>query len=59
MSKANLIRSCEAIINSALKRLSKQEGNNKKALESEFREWIYSIESDDKNFDILYMNQIK
>tara|TARA_Y100001968_G_C19401622_1_gene741333 strand:+ start:801 stop:980 length:180 start_codon:yes stop_codon:yes gene_type:complete len=58
MSKANLLGSCEVTINSALKRLSKLDGKNKKALESEFREWIDAIESEKKNYDILYVNKI-
>tara|TARA_B100000214_G_C23580768_1_gene451723 strand:+ start:222 stop:401 length:180 start_codon:yes stop_codon:yes gene_type:complete len=58
MSKASLIGSCEVTINSAIKRLSTLEGKNKKALESEFKEWINAIESDDKNYDVLYVNKI-
>ena len=58
MTKKNLLVSCEDTINSVLKRLSKLDGKNKKALECEFREWISSIESDDKNYDVLYINKI-
>ena len=58
MSKTNLVDGCELIINSALKRVSKLEGKNKKALESEFKEWINAIESDDKSYDVLYINKI-
>ena len=58
MSKASLIGSCEVTINSAIKRLSTLEGSNKKALESEFKEWIDAIESDNKNYDVLYVNKI-
>tara|TARA_Y100001968_G_C18758054_1_gene436469 strand:+ start:158 stop:337 length:180 start_codon:yes stop_codon:yes gene_type:complete len=58
MSKKSLILSCETTINSAVKRLSKLEGKNKKALESEFREWISCIERGDYNYDILYINKI-
>ena len=57
MSKS-LIISCEETINSALSRLSKLEGQNKIALECEFREWINAIESDDKNYDVLFLNKI-
>ena len=58
MSKTSLKGSCEVTINSALRRLSKLQGKNKKALESEFREWITAIDSDDKNYDVLYINKI-
>ena len=58
MSKTSLIGSCEVTINSAIKRLSKLEGKNKKALECEFREWINAIESDENNYDVLYINKI-
>ena len=58
MSKASLIGSCEVTINSVLLRLSKLEGKNKKALESEFREWINAIRSDNKNYDVLFINKI-
>ncbi len=58
MSKTNIVGSCEVTINSALKRLSKLEGKNKKALEGEFREWINAIESENRNYDVLYINRI-
>ena len=40
MSKASLVGSCEVTINYALNRLSKLDSENKKAIHSEFREWI-------------------
>ncbi len=58
MSKTSLLGSCEVTINSAMRRLSKLQGQNKKALESEFREWIEAIESDEKNYDVLYIQKI-
>ena len=58
MSKTNLLNSCEDTINSVLKRLSMLEGRNKKALAGEFKEWIEAIESDDRNYDVLYVNKI-
>ena len=58
MSKTNIIGSCEVTINYALKRISKLEGKNKKALESEFREWINAISSNNKNYDVLFINKI-
>ncbi len=58
MSKASLLNSCEMTINSAIKRLSILEGGNKQSLEREFKEWIDAIESDDKNYDVLFMNKI-
>ena len=58
MSKTSLVGSCEVTINSALMRLSKLEGKNKEALKSEFKEWINAIESDDRNYDVLYINKI-
>ena len=59
MSRTSLVGSCEVTINSALKRLSKVEGGDKKAIECEFREWINAIDSGDKNYDVLYSNKIK
>ena len=50
--------SCEVTINYALKRLSVLEGKNKKALEDEFKEWLDAIESDYKNYDVLFINKI-
>ena len=58
MSKTSLLSSCEVTINSALKRLSTLQGGNKKALEAEFKEWIKAIESDEKNYDVLFINKI-
>ena len=58
MSKTNIIGSCEVTINSALKRISKLEGKNKQALKSEFREWINAIDSNNKNYDVLFINKI-
>ncbi len=45
-------------MNYALKRISILEGQNKKALESEFREWIDAIESDEKNYDVVFVKKI-
>ena len=58
MSETNILGSCEVTINSALKRISKLEGKDKKALKSEFKEWINAIDSSEKNYDILYINKI-
>ena len=58
MSKTNILGGCEVTINSALKRISKLEGKNKEALQSEFKEWIYAIDSIEKTYDILYINKI-
>ena len=58
MTKTSLLGSCQVTINSTLKRLSVLEGQNKNALESEFREWLYAIKSDKKNYDIMYINKI-
>tara|TARA_Y100001968_G_scaffold319079_1_gene350153 strand:- start:955 stop:1134 length:180 start_codon:yes stop_codon:yes gene_type:complete len=58
MSKARLINSFEVTINSAIKRLSNLEGKNKKALKNEYKEWIDAIESDKKNYDVLFINKI-
>ena len=59
MKRTSLVGSCEVTINFALRRISKLEGKNKKALEGEFREWIKAIEGDTKNYDVLYINKIK
>ena len=58
MSKASLIGSCEVTINTAIKRISIMEGKNRKALESEFKEWIDASESEDKKYDVLFVNKI-
>ena len=58
MSKSNVLGSCEVTINTILKRLSKLEGKNKLALESEYREWLCAIENFDKNYDVLYLHKI-
>ena len=59
MSKSSLLGCCEKTINFAFKRISKLEGKNKLALESEFKEWLDAIQSDDKNYDVLFINKIK
>ena len=59
MSKSRILGSCEVTINTAIKRLSKLKGENKKALENEFREWINAIESENEYYDILYLNKIQ
>ena len=58
MSRTNIIGSCEVTINSALKRISKLDGKNKQALENEFKEWINAIDSNERNYDVLYLNRI-
>ena len=58
MSKSSLIGTCEVTINSVLKRLSILEGQNRKAVEGEFREWIDAIESHEKNYDVLFVNKL-
>ena len=58
MAKTSFLESCEITINSTIRRLSMLEGKNKKALECEFREWIDAIQSEDKDYDILYINKI-
>ncbi len=58
MSKPSILGSCEVTINFALKRISNLEGKDKKALECEFREWINAIDSEDKNYDVLYINKM-
>ena len=58
MPNSSLIGSCEVTINYALKRLSVLEGKNKKAFENEFKEWLEAIESDSKNYYILFINKI-
>ena len=50
--------SCEIAINSVIKRLSKLDGEDKKALQSEFREWLNAIESENNSYDILYLDKI-
>tara|TARA_B100000579_G_scaffold426772_1_gene434445 strand:- start:579 stop:761 length:183 start_codon:yes stop_codon:yes gene_type:complete len=59
MSNTSLIGSCEATINFALNRIEKLDGLNKKALEGEFNEWINALKSDNRNYDVLYINKIE
>ena len=59
MSNKTLLYVCEVTINFALNRISKLDGQNKKAIEGEFREWIDAIEKYDKDYEILYLNHIK
>ena len=58
MSKTSLIGTCEVAINTALKRLSKINGNDKKAIQSEFREWLNAVETNNKNYEVLYIDKI-
>ena len=58
MSQRSILSSCEVTINSALKMISKLEGQDKKAVQNEFKEWLNAIESDVKNYDVLYINKI-
>ena len=58
MTKATLLDCCEVTINTAIKRISILEGQNKKALENEFKEWINIIEHNNQNYDVLYINKI-
>ena len=59
MSKTNLLRNVEITINEALKRLSQINGLEKISLENEFKEWIEAIQSDEKTYDVLYVNKIE
>ena len=59
MSKTDLLGSCEITVNTALNRLKNLEGKDKKALEDEFKEWLNAIESENKNYDVLYVNKLR
>ena len=59
MSRTNFLGSCETTINYALKRITKLDGQDKKSLHSEFEEWISAIESNNRNYEILYLNKIE
>mgnify|MGYP001318272020 CR=1 FL=1 len=59
MSQTRLLSSVEVTINEALKRLTEIGGLEKKSLESEFKEWIDAIQSDEKAYDVLYINKIE
>ncbi len=58
MNKSRILSSIEVTINEALKRLSILEGNDKKALQDEFKEWLDSINSESKNYDVLFIDKI-
>tara|TARA_B100000579_G_scaffold77448_1_gene60036 strand:- start:195 stop:374 length:180 start_codon:yes stop_codon:yes gene_type:complete len=59
MSRTRLLGSVEVTINNALKRLAKLNGEDKSSLKNEFREWIDAIDSDEKIYDVLYINKLK
>lgn len=48
MTRSSLVGICEETMNYAIKRLSKLEGKNQEAFESEFKEWVKSTHSDVK-----------
>ena len=58
MSKITLINSIELTVNTTLKRINQLNGLDKKALESEFSEWLTGIDNSKKNYDVLYINKI-
>tara|TARA_Y100001968_G_C19395588_1_gene738122 strand:+ start:809 stop:991 length:183 start_codon:yes stop_codon:yes gene_type:complete len=58
MSKTRLISSVEITINEALKRYKKLEGRDKESILYEFKEWFESIDSDNNNYDILFIKRI-
>ena len=58
MATTDLLCSVEVSINRALKRINEIDDRDKKSLYNEFREWIEAIESDDKNYDVLFINKI-
>ena len=58
MSNTRLVGSVEVAINEALRRISKLEGLDKKSLHNEFSEWINAIESDNRQYDVLYIKKI-
>ena len=57
MSQTSLISSVEHTIKETLKRLSRLEGNDKKELYNEFKEWINPHECSNKDHDILFINK--
>ena len=58
MSKTKLIGSVEITINKALKQISILKGRDQQSLHNEFKEWIDAINSDEKTYDILFINKI-
>ena len=44
-------------MNSTLKRLNQISYSDHMALEQEFKEWLVTIENEDNNYDVLYLNK--
>ena len=59
MSKKTLLNTIEITINDILTRLNKLNGDDKLAVNQEYREWIEAINSDNRGYDILYLNHIE
>lgn len=59
MSDSRILSTIEITINEVLKRLSKLNGRDKLSLRKEFKEWIDAIESNEKNYDVLFINKIE
>ena len=59
MSKIKALKSIEVSINYTFNRLTKIHGLDKVSLQNEFKEWIESIESDHKSYDVLFLKKIK
>ncbi len=58
MSRTKLLGTIEVTINDVIKRLSKLEGLEKTALYMEYKEWIDSINSYDKHYDVLFLKKL-
>ena len=54
----SLKRTLEVTMNDAVKRINELDGQNKKALREEYKEWIEASEGSKDQPHVLYANQI-
>ena len=58
MPKVQLLSNIEITINGTLKRLNQISDSDCIALEQEFKEWLFALDNEGGNYDVLYLNKI-
>ena len=58
MTKVSLLSSVEIIMNGTLNRLNQISDADHIDLEQEFKEWLFALENEGGNYDVLYLNKI-
>ena len=58
MSKVSLLSSIQITMNGILKRLNQISDADQIALEQEFKEWLFALDNEGGNYDVLYLNKI-